>query len=205
MPQTVTPYLTLTLTNLLQMVAFLSPFLITFFIIMYMIISPTSLVQGLLFLTGLTLVSILNTILKHILKLEQSPFANPVCNLLPQPFTIISGGRIYSSPSISITLLSFIATYMIYPMYVLYSNSNPGLLVTLISITLITASVEWHQNCASLTGIILALLVGIIFAFIYISFISGSGGKELVYIFKSDSDAEKCYKPSKTKFRCRVR
>ena len=141
MPQTVTPYLTLTLTNLLQMVAFLSPFLITFFIIMYMIISPTSLVQGLLFLTGLTLVSILNTILKHILKLEQSPFANPVCNLLPQPFTIISGGRIYSSPSISITLLSFIDKfYMIYPMYVLYSNSNPGLLVTLISITLITAS-----------------------------------------------------------------
>ena len=36
---------------------------------------------------------------------------------------------------------------------------------------MITASVEWHQNCASLTGIILALLVGIIFAFIYMFYI----------------------------------
>ena len=87
-------------------------------------------------------------------------------------------------------------------MYVLYSDSNPGLLVTLLSITVITGTVEWHSNCASLTGIILALLVGIIFAFIYISIVSMSSSKELVYIFKTNSDAEKCYKPSKTKFKC---
>ncbi len=202
MSQTNSPYITLTLTNLFKMLAFMSPFLITFFIIMYIIISPTSLVQGLLFLLGLTFVTILNTILKYILKLRQPNDANPVCNLLPLPFTVSIGGEIYSSPSTSVTLLSFISTYMIYPMYVLYSDSNPGLLVTLLSITLITGAVEWHQNCASLTGIILALLVGIIFAFIYISIVSMSNSKELVYIFKTNSDAEKCYKPSKTKFKC---
>ena len=196
--------ITMTFTNLLTYLTLLSPFLLTFFIIMLSIVN-NSIVKGLLFIIGIIIVSFITYILKSILRERQGSLANPICNILPFPFTQ-SGQHgnervIFTSPITSSVLLGFIGSYLIFPMYINKNVNNP-LLVFLVALFGTNAAVELHKQCGTLGGVVLGGIVGITFGMLYYGMIAGSGHKDLAYFSEIQSNAEGCRKPSDQKFKC---
>ena len=72
--------ITFTLTNVLKIISFMSPFLFSLTIILYSILA-NKIVKGLVLLIGIVIVTFINYLLKNIIKSEQNPVASPFCNL----------------------------------------------------------------------------------------------------------------------------
>jgi hypothetical protein len=196
--------ITFTLTNLLTFLAIMSPFLLTFFMIMLSIVH-NSIVKGLLFLVGLVIIAFLTYLLKSILKERQSPLASPLCNILPFPFiskgTIGMQRVIFSSPILSTVLLGYISSYLIFPMYINNNVNNP-LLIFLITLFTTNAVTELHKQCGTMGGVVLGGILGITFGILYYGMIAASGYKDLAYFSEIKSNAEGCKKPTDQKFKC---
>tara|TARA_X000000368_G_C23043936_1_gene718266 strand:+ start:165 stop:890 length:726 start_codon:yes stop_codon:yes gene_type:complete len=199
-------YISFTLTNLLKFMSVLSPFFLTFFIIMSSVVN-NSIVKGLLFLIGLVIITFINYLVKSILREKQSPEASPLCNILPFPFVRYGrGGQentygVLSSPVTSTTLLGFISSYLIYPMYINNNVNNP-LLMFLVAILLSNAVIQYWEVCTSMGGIVLGGILGITFGMLYYGIIAGSGYKDLAYFNEIKSTAQGCNKPTNQKFKC---
>tara|TARA_Y100000816_G_scaffold92668_1_gene64141 strand:- start:8729 stop:9409 length:681 start_codon:yes stop_codon:yes gene_type:complete len=196
--------ITFTLTNLLTFLTIMSPFLLTFFMVMLSIVN-NSIVKGLLFLVGLVIISYLTYLLKSVLKERQSPLASPLCNILPIPFTtkgILEKERvIFSSPILSTTLLGYISSYLTFPMYI-NNDVNYPLLIFLVALFAINGITELHKKCGTLGGVVLGAIVGITFGMLYYGMIAASGNKDLAYFSEIKSNAQGCKKPTDQKFKC---
>ena len=192
--------LTFSLTNILKFMSYLSPLLITFFMIMYSILTD-NIVKGLIFMAGLVIITFINYLLKNTIKSPQSDLASPFCNTLPAPFTFRSENNIFNSPSTSSTIIAFSAAFLIYPMF-LNNATNFPLIVFLISLLGINGSVEYSDLCTPLFGIFLGILLGIFFGIVYYSLIAMTN-KDLAYFTKIDSNNIQCGKPKRQQFRCR--
>ena len=195
--------ITFTLTNFLTFLSILSPFMLTFFIIMLSIMY-NKIVKGLLFLMGLVILSFITYLMKNILQEKQHERANPLCNILPNPFTRRAGGsetEYYSSPITSTVLLGYISSYLIFPMYI-NNELNNALLVTLVILFVTNACVEMTNKCGSLMALILGSIIGISFGLLYYGMIVASGNNELAYFAGIKSTAQNCSLPSKQYFKC---
>jgi hypothetical protein len=191
--------LTFSLTNILKFMSYLSPLLITFFMIMYSILT-NNIVKGLIFMSGLVIITFINYLLKNTIKSPQSDLASPFCNTLPAPFTFRSENNIFNSPSTSSTIIAFAASFLIYPMF-LNNAQNYPLMVFLITLLGINGSVEYSDLCTPIFGIFLGILVGILFGIVYYSLIAMTN-KDMAYFTKIDSNNIQCGKPKKQKFKC---
>ncbi len=191
--------ITMSLTNLFQYISFTSPLLIIFFVTLYAIML-NKLVSGLIFNMGIVIISAIVYILKNVLKNKQNVEASPFCNILPGPFTVRSDANIFDAPSMSTTILSFTATYLIFPMM---SNNqmNIPLLLFLIAIISINSGVEFNQSCSGIMGIILGLILGIVFGIIYYSILIITD-KNLVFFSDTISNNVQCSKPTNQNFKC---
>ena len=63
--------LTFSLTNIMKFMSYLSPLLITFFMIMYSILT-NNIAKGLIFMAGLVIITFINYLLKNSVKSPQS-------------------------------------------------------------------------------------------------------------------------------------
>lgn len=192
--------MTITFTNLMKYISLMSPLLIIFFIIMISIFNNT-LLKGLIFTFGLAIVTFFNYILKNLLKEKQSPLASSMCNILPQPFTVISDGNVFSSPGLSSSIIGYTLSYLVFPMKV-NNQVNPALVTFLLALLGINGMIEIHDHCTSVGGVILGAVVGVVFGLIYYSIIAMTGYKELAYFSEIISNNTKCSKPSEQKFKC---
>jgi hypothetical protein len=198
----------MSLTNLLQYISFSSPLLLVFFITLYSIVQ-NNYVSGLIFNMGIVIISSIVYILKHVLKNKQQANANPFCNVLPSPFSVRAydeniGPHYYDSPSFSSAVLSFSATYLIYPMLI-NNQHNVGLLVFSIVLVLINAVTEFLYKCTGLFGITLGILLGIIFAILYYSLLMSSDySKQYMFFADAISNNVQCSKPGNQNFKCKV-
>ena len=196
--------ITFSLTNLLTFLTIMSPFLLTFFIVMLSILN-NAIVKGLLFLIGLVIVAYLTYLLKSILKERQSPLASPLCNILPNPFTTrgtIGKERvIFSSPILSTALLGYISSYLIFPMYINNDVNNP-LLIFLVALFATNLVTELWKKCGTIGGVVLGAIVGITFGMLYYGMIAASGNKDLAYFAEIRSNAQGCKKHTDQKFKC---
>lgn len=190
------------LTNILKFMSYLSPLLITFFMIMYSILT-NNIIKGLIFMSGLVLITFINYVLKNTVKSKQSDIASPFCNTLPAPFTYRSQNNIFNSPSTSSTILGFTSSFLIYPM-IMNNNINYPLMVFLLLLIGINGSVEYNDECTTILGVFLGILVGIFFGITYYSLIKMSG-KNLAYFTEIDSNNTQCSKPGKKQFKCIVK
>ena len=136
--------LTFSLTNIFKFMSYLSPLLITFFMIMYSILT-SNILKGLIFMAGLVIITFINYLLKNTVKSPQSELASPFCNTLPAPFTFRSENSIFNSPSTSSTIIAFTASFLIYPMF-LYGHPNYPLMVFLIALTTNGFAQEQDKN-----------------------------------------------------------
>tara|TARA_Y100001970_G_scaffold293851_1_gene443858 strand:+ start:3603 stop:4343 length:741 start_codon:yes stop_codon:yes gene_type:complete len=201
--------MTLSLSNILEFLTILSPFMLTFFIIMFSVIND-SIIEGLIFLAGLVIVCFIIQILKMLIREPQSSLANPMCNILPFPFTskgFIEGQRlVLSIPLLGTSLLGFILSYMVFPMYV-RKDLNLPLIIFLVILFLINCVTEYWRKCASIGGVILSGILGVLFGVMYYSLISSStsANQNLADFSKSITSAQGCSKPGKKKFICKVK
>lgn len=194
--------ITFSLTNILKFISLMSPLLISFFMIMYSIIT-NNIVKGLLFMMGLVIISFLNYLLKNTLKSSQDPLASPFCNMLPAPFTLRSEGYIFNSPSMSSTIIGYTAAYLIFPMSI-NNQINPALLMFLIALLGINGSIELSDRCTNITGVVLGGIVGILFGIVYYSMLKMSGNERLAYFTQEISDNIQCSKPTDKQFKCKA-
>ena len=79
------PSITFSLTNLVGFLTLLSPFLLTFFIIMLSIVN-NNIIKGLLFLMGLVIICYIVSLLKYT-ETKTKSISKSFCNILPYPFT----------------------------------------------------------------------------------------------------------------------
>lgn len=192
--------ITFTPTNLFKFISFMSPLLISFFMIVTSIFN-NKIVKGLIFTIGLVITTFINYLLKNTLKEKQNPNVNPFCNVIPFPFTVKSNSDVYSSPGLSSTILGYTAGYLIFPMKI-NNQINPSLLVFLIGLIGINGVVEVRDNCTSIGGVILGSVLGIILGILYYNVISVNGYKDLAYFSEISSNRTICNKPTKQKFKC---
>jgi len=195
--------LTFSLTNILKFMSYLSPLLVTFFMIMYSVLT-NNIVKGLIFMAGLVIITFINYLLKNNVKSLQSELASPFCNTLPAPFTYRSENNIFNSPSTSSTILAFTSSFLIYPM-ILHNVINHSLMVFLILLLGINGTVEYQDKCTGLFGIILGILVGVFFGILFYELIKMSGIRNLAYFTEIDSNNIQCSKPGKKQFKCSIK
>lgn len=193
--------LTFSLTNIMKFLSYMAPFLISFFMIMFSILTG-SIVKGLLFISGLLIVTFMNYLLKNSLKSLQDPFSSPLCNSLPAPFTLRAGEHIFNSPSTSSTIIAFTLAYLAYPMILKPQNLNPVLIAFLVSLIGINGAVEVQDRCTNVSGVLLGSLVGILFGIIFFSLVKISGNESLAFFTEQSSNGIQCSKPGKTNFKC---
>ena len=161
-----------------------------------------SIVKGLLFISGLLIVTFMNYLLKNSLKSLQDPLASPLCNSLPAPFTLRAGEHIFNSPSTSSTIIAFTLAYLAYPMILKPMNMNPVLIAFLVALIGINGAVEVQDKCTNVSGIFLGSLVGILFGIIFFSLVKMSGNESLAFFTEQGSNGIQCSKPGKTNFKC---
>jgi hypothetical protein len=163
-----------------------------------------SLEKGIIFNMGIVILSSVVLLLKNVIKNKQDVFASPFCNILPSPFTVKGIGVIYNAPSLSVAILSFSSTYLIYPMVINPNSTNYSLVIFLLAVTCINIVTEYFQKCSDIMGIILGVLVGIIFAIVYYTMLYISTKNKFIYFADSVSDNVQCSKPANQQFKCQV-
>lgn len=192
--------ITFTLTNIVKIISFMSPFLLSLTMILYSILA-NKIVKGLVLLIGIVIVTFINYLLKNIIKSKQSVDVSPFCNILPFPFTYKENESIFDSPSLSTTVLAFISSYLIFPMF---THSNINFPVIIFSLFFICSNgvVEYMDKCSQAGGIVLGFIVGIILGILYYNLIIASGHPDIAYFNEVISDNTQCTKAGPTKFRC---
>jgi hypothetical protein len=203
MPQTIS----LTFSNLVSYISLLAPLLISFFMIMYSILT-NNVVKGLIFCTGLVIITVIVVILKNLLK-DTTPqgkesIVNPICNLLSFPFKVQNGTLIYRSPSLSSSIIGFVIGFLVFPMYT-NNNMNYQLLIALFAVLVMNMSVETQYICTSSFGSILGAIVGMLFGIVYYTMLVVSGNQNLAYFAKFNSNNTQCRMAGSNTFRCRAR
>lgn len=192
--------ITFTLTNIIKLISFMSPFLLSLTIILFSILS-NKILQGLVLLIGIVIVTFINYLLKNIIKSKQSSYSSPFCNILPFPFTYREGESVYDSPSLSTTILAFIMSYLMFPMFT-HGEINYGIIIFGLVFICFNGVVEFWDHCTQAGGIVLGFIIGIILGVLYYNLIVNSGYKDIAYFNKTISDNTQCSKPGPTKFRC---
>lgn len=193
--------ITFTLTNIIKIISFMSPFLLSLTIILFSILN-NKILQGLVLLIGIVIVTFINYLLKNIIKSKQNSTSSPFCNILPFPFTYRDNESVYDSPSLSITVLAFIMSYLIFPMFT-HGEINYGIIIFGLVFICLNSVVEFMDNCTQLGGIILGFIIGLILGILYYNLIVNSGHKDIAYFNDSISNNTQCSKPGPTKFRCK--
>ncbi len=194
--------ITFSLTNILSLTSFVSPLIVSFFMILYSIIND-NIVKGLIYLIGLIILTFFTRVLKNSLQNKQEDIASPFCNILPDPFTLSKDNDIYNSPSLSTTILAYSASYILFPM-ILNGYTNASLITFFVFILGVNGGVEIQNVCTPPSGILFGLIIGSLFGIFYYTLLSASGNKSLGYFTEVPSNNIQCAKPGKQQFKCNM-
>ena len=198
------PPIALTYTNLLKFLSLLTPFLLSFYIVISNILTNTPM-KAIIYLFGIIMLSGLNTLLKGFVKSYQSPLASPLCNVLPYPFTQRDSsqtGAILNSPSLVTTIISFTLSFMIYPMTI-KKEVNTMFLIFMIILMIINISVELSGYCSTPSGIFLGIVSGGFIGVMYYLMLKTTGYGDIAYMTQFNTNNIQCGKAGKTTFKCR--
>jgi len=192
------PGIEVTITNIFQFGAFISPFLLGFFLIMSSIFNRD--LKGFIYLAGVLISSIVNILLKNIIRSPMAADAEPICSLVK--FDLLSDQN-FNSPNVSSSFLAFTMAYLLLPMF--YNNQmNYVVLIFLISLFVLDTMTKLANKCTDLIGISIGALVGFIMGAIWFSMFLGGGQSELLYFNVPITNNTVCSRPSKQTFRCAV-
>lgn len=186
----------LTLTNIFQFLATLAPLIVGMFLILTSVFNQN--VKGLIYLSGILLAFVLNTIIMNVIRSPSKIGRAASCDLIKWPL----GLNNFNSPSWNSVFIAFTFAYMYLPMN--YSGiMNYPVLIMLAVLFGMDAVTQVRNSCTTGTGILLGSLVGFLFGGLWYGAMKASGNPQLLY-FEEVSKGEACSKPSKQKFKCAV-
>jgi|TARA_R110001599_G_scaffold336327_2_gene553940 prepilin signal peptidase PulO-like enzyme (type II secretory pathway) len=188
----------LTLSNMLQLFAALSPLLLSFFLVMSSLFNQS--LKGLVYLAGVLMASVINIFLMNQIKSPMKPEASKSisCNLVSLPFLTQ-----FNSPAPSSLFIAFTTAYLVLPMQ--YNNQmNYVILAALLCLFGLDAVTKIQNNCTTLGGSFLGALVGGILGTIWYTLFHVSGYDSLLYFDELESNNVTCSRPSKQTFKCSV-
>ena len=187
----------LTLTNVFQFISAISPLLLGFFLVMTSIFNQD--LKGLVYLAGILFATFANVFLLFMIGSKTFPDASPTCSLVNLPFNM-SG---YNNPSLNSVLIAFTMAYLILPMQ--FSNQmNYSIISFLFGFFAVDAINKIVNKCTSLTGVILGLLTGGLFGFLWYTIFHATGYDSLLYFNETSSNKVFCARPKKQTFKCAV-
>ena len=191
--------------SILKLFIFLIPFLVVVSIILYSIISNNSL-KGLIFISGLVIVIFFNIILKNILKVKRTSRSS-YCEFFPTPFSVYNKTNLFMSPSTNATILSFISVYLLYPMIFVKKNPNIFLIILFFILFLMNSLVEVFENCVSVFSVLLGLITGSLFGFLFYCFVKmkDSDKLNLSNFLEVRSNTSFCKKKDDQNYKCVIK
>ena len=184
------------LTNIFKLLIFISSYIITFFLLFFTIVT-NRIIKGIFLIFGISILMVVTKFLKKIFSVYQdSRTSSLYCNILPSPFTVAGSQGIYSVPSTNISLLSFIFFIMTSSMVKNrkeYDFNYPLFLLLLMMIIVVSVT-EYFEGCVPKLGIFVAIIVGLIYSFIYIAVLKSIDKHNIGYsnIFQMDDDNAIC-------------
>ncbi len=186
----------LTLPNMLELIAILSPILLGFFLIMVSLFNQD--VKGLVYLSGVLIASVINIFLMNIIKNNKEPAQSSVCDIIALPFI-----GAYNSPCTSSMFIAFTIAYLVLPMQ--YNNQmNYAVLITLLLMLAVSSVTKVLKKCTTYGGTVLGTLVGLVMGTVWYSIFHMSGYDSLLYFDELKSNNVQCSRPSKQSFKCSV-
>jgi hypothetical protein len=197
------------LTNLLKIFSFILPLLILFILFINSIIYNDYL-KIIILCLGLFILIISNFILKIIFKEPINLKSNPLCHVTNYLVsnsigndknnffikiinTFLDGLTKYTMPPLGISVISFITSYLIYPM--IQNNNYNYIILMLLFISCIFVFVNDYYNlCSNNIGILFGILLGILISIIYISYINilETKNRKLLYFSYIPQKNNKC-------------
>jgi len=195
----------MTITKLLEIFIYLTPFFTIFFLFIFSILT-NNILKGLIFLSGILFTVFINYLLMSTIRLKQNVNASLFCNLFPKPFSFRDQDGFYMAPSINATLLTFCLTYLILPMIIVDKKYNYPLLFILLVLLISNIITEYFSNCINIASAGMGILLGAGLGTAYYFFIkiNDTSNKEVSNYLKIPSSAQMCSKPGKKNYRCKV-
>ena len=185
--------MTPSLPNILQLISFISPILLGFFLFMTSIFNQN--IKGFVYLAGLLLANSINDILIKTMGTPPDPGRSMACDMFSLPSA--------TEPAPSSMMIAFTATYLMLPM--IYNNqTNISIIAMLLTIFGLDAWTKLQNKCSPGSGIFLGGLVGILLGLTWFTVLSGSGFKKLLYFEETVSNRLKCERPTEQQFKCAV-
>ena len=184
------------LTNIFKLLIFISSYIITFFLLFFTIVT-NRIIKGIFLIFGISILLVATKFLKKIFSVYQdSRTTSLYCNILSSPFTVAGSQGIYSVPSTNISVLSFIFFIITSSMVKNrkeYDFNYPLFLLLLMMIIIVSVT-EYFEGCVPKLGIFVAIVVGIIYSFIYIAVLKSIDKHNIDYanIFQMDDDNAIC-------------
>ena len=188
-----------TLTNIFQLISFLSPFFLGFFLVLGSIFNQD--LKGLIYLAGVLMATIINILLLNIIRSTSLQDRSPICDLVSM--NIFNTGGTFDNPNLSSSFISFTMVYLILPM-IYNKQMNWVVLVFLFLLYIIDILTVLSNKCSRFPGILTGTITGIILGSLWYSVINVTGNSKLLYFDEFISNNVVCSRPSKQTFKCSV-
>ena len=184
--------------NIFQLLSFIGPLLIGFFLVIMSIFNQD--IRGLMYLAGVLLASLVNALLMALIGDERSTGTPPLfCSV----FNLTEAQTLYKSPSPTMMFLAFTAVYLILPMQK-NGNTNYAVVVLLLALLGIDWVTKVQAGCTSNSGAALGIVTGALLGMAWYTIIYQSEYKNLLYFNALNSNKLMCDRPSKQTFKCSV-
>ena len=187
----------LTFSNIAQLLAILTPILITFFMLMLSAMNQNF--KGIVFIAGALLAIVSNIPFLSLIKNPRSEDESFTCNIIDIPILTK-----YNVPSSSSVFIAFTFAYLFLPMISTKNNMNYPIIISLLLLFAMDGVSRKVNNCTTLLGVVFGGVFGCILGSIWFLVLKVAGAEDLLYFNESNSNAVRCTRPSKQTFKCSV-
>lgn len=188
-----------TLTNLFQFFAFISPFLLGFFLVMSSIFNQD--LRGFVYLAGVLMATVINILLLNIIRSESNPKRGPICDLIA--INIFEPGGTFDNPNLSSSFIAFTSAYLLLPM-IYNKQMNWMVLIFLLILFIIDVFTKISNGCTGGPGVFTGALTGLLLGSLWYSLLQATGNQKLTYFNEFISNNVVCSRPQKQTFKCAV-
>ncbi len=176
----------------ISLLAWISPFLVSFLMVMISIINSN--VKGLIYLLGLIILFVIVFLFQNTIRVPMDK-TNQFCNI----FSISQ----FSIPSFNSALYLYTIIYILFPMITMQMINFPLIIVFLL-LYIMDCVIKYKNKCTSPVGIVMGSVLGLIFGITWFLIIKAFGQTGLLYYDDLISNKIACSRPTKQNFKCKV-
>ena len=190
------PAFNTSISSILQLISFISPVLLGFFMFMISIFNQN--VKGFIYIAGVLGALSINNILNNTIGgNEQMEDQSAICNYL-------SGGvGTNRNPAPNSVVLAFTTVYLLVPM-IMNKQTNVSMIAILFLLLGIDGWTQIKNRCSDGAGVFMGVLVGTILGIVWFFLLDSTGNSNLLYFDEVRSTREQCSRPSQERFKCSV-